>query len=57
MENKNQVMWRAKQASVRANLMRLAEKKFGFRFAGELHQAMLHGMPGHRAMLRKVLAK
>lgn len=47
----------ANKEEVIASLMKRAESKFGLKFACDLHHALLTGAEGHRAMLRKVLAK
>lgn len=45
------------QNPVIANLLSAAEKRFGFKYAVELHHALLNDEPQARDMLRKVLAK
>jgi hypothetical protein len=47
----------ATKQEVIARLMQRAESKFGFKFAYDLDQALRTGAPGHREMLRKVLAQ
>lgn len=44
------------QNPVIANLLSTAEKRFGFKFAVELHNALKNDEPQARGMLRKVLA-
>lgn len=46
-----------KQTPAIANLLSTAEKRFGFKFAVELHHALRDNEPQARELLRKVLAK
>lgn len=45
------------QNSVILRIMHLADERFGFRFAMQLHEALSNNAPEARDMLRKVLAR